>query len=54
MADHFNFVQDFVQTEPWLIPRHVYLIAEIGINHNEVIAFARSLNYRKSYSLAKK
>lgn len=33
MTDCLDF-NDFVQKEPWPIPRKVYCIAEIGINHN--------------------
>ncbi len=34
---------DLVQTSPWPIPRHVFVIAEIGINHNGDIGVAKRL-----------
>ena len=34
MTDHFQFATDMIQTDPWPIARHVFVIAEIGINHN--------------------
>lgn len=37
------FDLDFVQTDPWPIPRHVYVIAEIGINHNGSLDIAKEL-----------
>jgi len=30
----FEFTEDLVQTKPFPIPRHTFIIAEIGINHN--------------------
>jgi N-acetylneuraminate synthase len=35
--------QDLAQAEPWPIVRHVYVIAEIGINHNGDFDIARQL-----------
>lgn len=34
---------NYVQTDPFLIPQRVYLIAEIGINHNGDIELAKRL-----------
>jgi N-acetylneuraminate synthase len=38
-----SFAHEFVQTEPWPIPRHVHIIAEIGINHNGDLSIAKKL-----------
>ena len=35
--------QDLAQAEPWPIVRHVYVIAEIGINHNGDLDIVRQL-----------
>ena len=43
MIDNFDFVTEFVQTEPWPIAGHVKIIAEIGINHNGDLDIARKL-----------
>lgn len=43
MGKAFEFAYDLVQTKPWPIPRRVYFIAEIGINHNGDIEVARQL-----------
>lgn len=43
MSKVFEFAYDLVQTEPWPIPRKVYFIAEIGINHNGDIDNAKQL-----------
>lgn len=43
MSTSFDFTNDLVQSEPWPIPRRVYLIAEIGINHNGDIEVAKQL-----------
>jgi N-acetylneuraminate synthase len=39
----FEFASDLVQTEPWPIVRHVFVIAEIGINHNGSVDIAKQL-----------
>jgi len=36
---------DYVQLEPWRIPKSVFIIAEIGINHNGDIDLAKNLIY---------
>lgn len=38
-----DFTSDLVQSEPWPIARHVFVIAEIGINHNGDVGLARQL-----------
>lgn len=38
-----KFWCDTLQDEPWPIYRHVFVIAEIGINHNGEVALARKL-----------
>lgn len=43
MSKAFEFAYDLVQTKPWPIPRHVYFIAEIGINHNGDLGVAKQL-----------
>ena len=43
MNKNLNFYEDFVQTKPWPISRHIYFIAEIGINHNGDIDLAKLL-----------
>lgn len=43
MNNLFDFVDDFVQTDPWPIPRRVFFIAEIGINHNGDIEIVKQL-----------
>jgi N-acetylneuraminate synthase len=43
MASGFEFASDLVQSTPWPIPRHVFVIAEIGINHNGDIGIAKRL-----------
>ena len=43
MGKAFEFAYDLVQTKPWPIPRNVYFIAEIGINHNGDIDIAKQL-----------
>ena len=39
----FEFVGDLVQAQPWPIPKRVFIIAEIGINHNGDIDIAKRL-----------
>ncbi|MCH4903843.1 N-acetylneuraminate synthase [Cylindrospermopsis raciborskii CHAB3438] len=43
MNKTFDFAQDFIQIEPWPIPKRVYFIAEIGINHNGSLDVAKQL-----------
>lgn len=43
MTSDFGFISDFVQTHPWPIPRRVFFVAEIGINHNGDIKIAKQL-----------
>ncbi len=43
MNNAFNFATDLVQTHPWPIPRRVFFIAEIGINHNGDVEIAKQL-----------
>lgn len=43
MSNAFDFVNDPVQTHPWPIPRRVFFIAEIGINHNGDVEIAKHL-----------
>lgn len=47
MSDPFdlNGDSDFIQTEPWPMPKSVFVIAEVGINHNGDIDIAKSLIY---------
>lgn len=42
MSD-FTFATDSIQADPWPIARHVFVIAEIGINHNGDLDIARRL-----------
>src|SRR4051812_26133343 len=37
------FSVDYVQSEPWPIAHYIYIIAEIGINHNGDIGIAKRL-----------
>ncbi len=43
MKNAFEFTTDLVQTHPWPIPRRVFFVAEIGINHNGDIEIAKQL-----------
>ncbi len=43
MKDTLYFANDLLQTEPFPISKHVFLIAEIGINHNGSIDIAKKL-----------
>ena len=43
MDNLFDFTNDLIQTDPWPIPRRVFFIAEIGINHNGNIEIAKQL-----------
>lgn len=43
MNNLFDIEGDFVQTTPWPIPRQVFFIAEIGINHNGNIEIVKQL-----------
>lgn len=43
MKNAFDFADDLVQIQPWPIPRRVFFIAEIGINHNGDVDIAKQL-----------
>lgn len=43
MNKTLDFAKDFIQIEPWPIPKQVYFIAEIGINHNGSLDIAKQL-----------
>lgn len=43
MTNAFDSTNDLVQTHPWPIPRRVFFIAEIGINHNGDVEIAKQL-----------
>jgi N-acetylneuraminate synthase len=43
MSYAFEFASDLVQTDPWPIPRRVFVVAEIGINHNGDVEIAKRL-----------
>ena len=43
MKNAFDFTADLAQTQPWPIPRRVFFIAEIGINHNGDVDIAKQL-----------
>ncbi|NNE69408.1 MAG: N-acetylneuraminate synthase [Rhodothermales bacterium] len=43
MTGRFDFARDLVQETPWPIPRRVFVIAEIGINHNGDLSLAKQL-----------
>jgi N-acetylneuraminate synthase len=43
MANLFDFATDLIQSVPWPIPRRVFFIAEIGINHNGDLEIAKQL-----------
>jgi len=43
MSRDFFFTGDFVQTDPWPIYRHIFVVAEIGINHNGSLDLAKLL-----------
>jgi len=43
ITNAFSFATDLVQTHPWPIPRRVFFIAEIGINHNGDLEIAKQL-----------
>lgn len=42
-SNAFDFATDFVQIHPWPIPRRIFFIAEIGINHNGDVEIAKQL-----------
>lgn len=42
-ASNFELPGDLVQTEPWPVARHVFVIAELGINHNGDVDIAKQL-----------
>ena len=39
----FHFATDMIQNKPWPIAKHVFTIAEIGINHNGDVDLAKKL-----------
>ena len=43
MKNAFDFASDLAQIKPWPIPRRVFFIAEIGINHNGDVDIAKQL-----------
>lgn len=43
VTEPFRFATDLLQQDPWPIARHVFITAEIGINHNGDIDIARRL-----------
>lgn len=43
MITNFDFLNDTVQAGPITIPRHIFFIAEIGINHNGDIKLAKDM-----------
>lgn len=43
MFDHVSLFEEPLQAEPWPIPPRVFMIAEIGINHNGDIGIAKKL-----------
>ena len=43
MTDNFEFPADLIQKDPWPIARHVFITAEIGINHNGDVEIAKQL-----------
>ena len=42
-TDAFQFATDLIQSDPWPLARHVFVIAEIGINHNGDLSVAKQL-----------
>jgi len=43
MKNVFDFASDLAQIKPWPIPRRLFFIAEIGINHNGRVDIAKQL-----------
>ena len=43
MNESFEFARELAQKEPWPIPTKVFIIAEVGINHNGDIEIAKQL-----------
>ena len=41
--DDLRFASDLLQEQPWPIARHVFVIAEVGINHNGDVDLAKRL-----------
>ncbi len=41
--ENLPFWKDYIQTEPWPIARHPFIIGEIGINHNGDINLAKQI-----------
>lgn len=38
-----DLAKDLAQEQPWPIPKHIFIIAEIGINHNGSVEIAKRL-----------
>ena len=43
MNERDTFLSDLAQSSPWPIVRHVFIVAEIGINHNGDLGIAKKL-----------
>ena len=43
MTNDFKPAMDLAQKQPWPISAHVFIIAEIGINHNGDVEIAKQL-----------
>jgi N-acetylneuraminate synthase len=43
VSNAIDLTNDLVQEKPWPIPRHLFFIAEVGINHNGDIEIAKRL-----------
>ncbi|MGE4299502.1 MAG: N-acetylneuraminate synthase family protein [Desulfovibrionaceae bacterium] len=43
MSHDFAFATEYVQEKPWPIAKHVFIIGEVGINHNGDINIAKKL-----------
>src|SRR5690242_5211521 len=43
VADTFGFARNLLQEQPWPIAKDVFIIGEIGINHNGDIDLAKQL-----------
>jgi N-acetylneuraminate synthase len=41
--DNYAFTEELVQDTPWPMARHVFIIAEIGINHNGELDLAKQM-----------
>ncbi|MBI1870529.1 MAG: N-acetylneuraminate synthase family protein [Chlamydiae bacterium] len=43
MNNGFQFLSDLIQENPWPIAKHVFIIGEIGINHNGDLGITKQL-----------